>query len=116
MKDTAKVAVDFDVDEEEVVITVDLADVTVSHRLRPLDGWLLLYLLDPSFTDNPNAVSFCEMALATEPPVGVMETNYALLMELPAGHIVVPSSMVKSFRVELQKVLETYADNLGLDS
>jgi hypothetical protein len=116
MKNTAKVAVDFDVDEEEVVITVDLADVSVSHRLRPLDGWLLLYLLDPSFTNDSNAVSFCEMALATEPPVGIMEMYDALLMSLPAGHIVVPLSMVTSFRVELLKVLKNYADDLRLDS
>jgi hypothetical protein len=100
------ISVEMDWDEEAVVIGHE----GVSTRLRPLEAWLVLYLLDPDWEGfSEFGRASCEAALADNPPVGMMATNTEVLLALPHGHVAFPASLKAEFASRLAKTLSEYA-------
>ena len=72
---------DIDDDEGDLVITFSMGECEVASRVRILEGWLLLYLLDPEgFVNDPVATIFCEKCLAHDSNVGLMATEFHTLL------------------------------------
>ena len=114
MANDAKVllTVDIDCDTEDVVFSCRAGEWSVTQRCRVLHGWLLLYLLDPEPFDEIGRV-FCETSLATAPPVGLIETNELVLLELPNGSIKMPAERQAELKEALAAKLMEFGGSLG---
>jgi hypothetical protein len=110
----ASLSVDIDYETEDVVVSCSLGDCTTSLQFRVLIGWVVLYLLDPEGFDNePLGAEFCERWLATDPPVGMMETNDFVLLDLPGGSLKIPSERQTELKTALAAKLVEFRDSIG---
>src|SRR5437868_5820618 len=107
----SQITVDFDPTNDEVVIIISFGTHEVAHRLRPLDGWLLLYLLAPDVIGAESEVeAHCKNALANEPPVGLTQQGDSFLLSLPSGQVLLPANKTHEFRDALGTQLRKHSD------
>jgi hypothetical protein len=109
------IAIVMDDEQEELLIVLEAGEFELSSRLRPLEAWLLLYLLDPEWDGwSEAAEAFCEQAIANDPQVGLAQSGDEMLLSLPHGHLVIPASREPELARGLKEALAGYTDSLGI--
>ncbi len=105
--------VDIDYETEDVIISCSVADGTVTTcRCRILYGWLILYLLDPEPFDDIGR-EFCEGLLATNPSIGLVETNAFVLLDLPNGRLTISADDKTKLRDALAVTLVQFSESIA---
>jgi len=94
-------------EEDEIVLGLEWGVYAAEYRLRPLDAWAILYLLDPDsdrWTDEGRVL----MEAVASQHVGCVITGHTTVLELPHGSVWLHADMTERITTRLWELQREY--------